>query len=293
MKNLFFALLLVLGVGLGFFLYYYWQNHDDLTEKTIFETKEIVSEALVASEDLSASAENVEGETIVSEESEEKLVPADTPQATLPEEMVDQEKNDSVLADPLVLPSEFKLKVLFATQAPTENWDMPYQEACEEASLIMAYYYFANKTLNRPIMNEEILKLVKWEENTFGYYKDTTLAETARIAEEYFNLEVEINYNVTVDHLKQQLVKGNLIILPFAGRMLENPYFSGEGPLFHMAVVKGYDSKNFIMNDPGLLRLGENFKYSYKNLIDSVHDWNGGDVNNGQKVMLIVKGLKK
>jgi len=291
MKNLFFALLLVLGIGLGFFLYYYWQNHDDLTEKTVFETQEIISETVGDATDDNSSAEIVDEEVIVPAESEE--LPVVNTEEPLDEKVGDQENQENQLADPIILPTEFKLKVLFATQAPTEDWGMPYQEACEEASLIMTYYYFANKTLNRPIMNEEILKLVKWQEDTFGYYKDTTLAETGRIAEEYFNMEVEISYDVTVDHLKQQLLKGNLIILPFTGRMLENPYFSGEGPLFHMAVVKGYDSKNFIMNDPGLLRLGENFKYSYKNLIDSVHDWNGGDVNNGKKVMLIVKGLKK
>jgi hypothetical protein len=228
---------------------------------------------------------NTEPEEII--KNDEEIIETEVPEM---EETVEISTNEQ---SNLILPSEFKLKVLFSTQAPTENWDMPYQEACEEASVIMAYYYFAGKTLNRPIMNEEILKLVKWQEDTFGYYKDTTLAETARIAEEYFNLEVEISENVTVDNLKRQVYKGNLVILPFAGRLLENPYFSGEGPLFHMAVVKGWDSKNFIMNDPGLLRLGENFKYSYKNLLESVHDWNGGDVLNGKKVMLIVKGLKK
>jgi len=39
--------------------------------------------------------------------------------------------------------------------------------------------------------------------------------------------------------------------------------------------------------------LGEDFEYSYENLLESVHDWNGGNVNSGRKVMLIVKGLKE
>lgn len=290
MKNLLFGLLVVLAVSAGFFAYYYWQNSEDLSEKTVFETKEIISEQGVVEE-------NIFNEALETE----NVVPVETKNGENNEENIDKnlivnekEESDNINnTDPLILPTEFKLKVAFSPQAPTENWGMPYQEACEEASLIMAYYYFANKPLSRPIMNEEILKLVKWQEDVFGYYKDTTLEETARIAEEYFNLEVEISENVTVENIKRQIYAGNLVILPFAGRLLENPYFSGEGPLFHMAVVKGYDSKNFIMNDPGLLRLGENFKYSYTNLLESVHDWNGGDVLNGKKVMLIVKGLKK
>jgi len=284
MKNLLLGLLLVFATGAGFFIYYYWQSSDDLSEKTVFEPSELVQEEPVVIDNQSAESEikPVVINPVVETEDEEVV-----------EEVADTEEVLPNTDSNVVFPSEFKLKVLFATQAPTESWDMPYQEACEEASLIMAYYYFAEKTLNRPIANEEILKLVKWEEDNLGYYKDTTLAETARIAEEYFNLEVEISENVTVDNLKTQVYQGNLVILPFAGQMLVNPYFSGDGPLFHMAVVKGWDSQNFIMNDPGLLRLGENFKYSYKNLLESVHDWNGGDVLNGEKVMLVVKGLKK
>lgn len=295
MKNLLLGLLLIVGVGAGFFIYYYWQGSTDLSEKTVFEPSELVQENSAV---LDNQPEDV-GETVLEPEEvledEEKTDEIDEEADTTTAEELDTDTDAETVdeSNDVTLPAEFKLKVAFSTQAPTENWDMPYQEACEEASLIMAYYYFADKALSRPIMNEEILKLVKWEEDTFGYYKDTTLAETARIAEEYFNLEVAISEDVTVDNLKRQVYAGNLVILPFAGRLLENPYFSGEGPLFHMAVLKGWDSKNFIMNDPGLLRLGENFKYSYTNLLESVHDWNGGNVLNGKKVMLVVKGLKK
>lgn len=295
MKNLLLGLLLIMGVGAGFFIYYYWQGSTDLSEKVVFETSELVREDSVVSDNQPEETGEAVLEPAEVIADKEKTVEIDEEVATATEEEADTVTDVETVneSNDVVLPADFKLKVAFSTQAPTENWDMPYQEACEEASLIMAYYYFADKALSRPIMNEEILKLVKWEEDTLGYYKDTTLVETARIAEEYFNLEVAISEDVTVDNLKRQVYAGNLVILPFAGRLLENPYFSGEGPLFHMAVVKGWDSQNFIMNDPGLLRLGENFKYSYTNLLESVHDWNGGDVVNGKKVMLVVKGLKK
>ncbi|MCD6435510.1 MAG: C39 family peptidase [Clostridiales bacterium] len=206
------------------------------------------------------------------------------------EEQEEPEELEETVA--VTIPGSLKLDVLFSTQAPTKDWGMPYQEACEEASLIMTSYYFEDKYLDRSIMNTEILDLVDWEMERFGYYTDTTLAEVQIIANEYFHLDTEIISNVSEENIKYQLVQGNLLIIPFAGRLLINPYFSGEGPLFHMAVVKGYDHKDFIMNDPGLLTLGEDFKYSYKNLLESVHDWNGGDVMNGARKMLIIKGLQ-
>lgn len=223
------------------------------------------------------------------EEMEEEVLKPVQDDVEIVEEEEVEESEETVA---ITIPGSFKLDVLFSTQAPTKNWDMPYQEACEEASLIMTSYYFEEKHLDRPIMNTEILALVDWQMERFGYYKDTTLAEVEIIANEYFNLETEITSNVTEENIKYQLTQGNLLIVPFAGRLLINPYFSGQGPLFHMAVVKGYDHKDFIMNDPGLLTLGENFKYSYKNLLESVHDWNGGDVMNGARKMLIIKGLE-
>jgi hypothetical protein len=56
-----------------------------------------------------------------------------------------------------------------------------------------------------------------------------------------------------------------------------------------MLVIKGWTENNFITNDPGLYTKGEDFQYSYENLMGSIHDWNNGDVNNGQKIMLILK----
>ena len=39
-----------------------------------------------------------------------------------------------------------------------------------------------------------------------------------------------------------------------------------------MLVIRGFDGKNFITNDPGTKR-GKNFKYPYARLMDALHDW--------------------
>src|SRR5262245_4045155 len=72
---------------------------------------------------------------------------------------------------PAAMPTSMNLDVPFASQAPFGDWSQPYQDACEEASIIMVHYYLTGKTLTRELMKEEILKLVEWENQTFGYYK--------------------------------------------------------------------------------------------------------------------------
>lgn len=191
----------------------------------------------------------------------------------------------------LIIPESFDLEVAFASQAPNGDWGEPYQEACEEASLITAYKYFKNEILDKQIMNEEILNLVDWEKKHFGFYESTDTEQTLEIAQKYFNFDAYITDDVSVDRIKKELVLGHLIILPTAGRTLGNPNFTGEGPLYHMLVVRGYDKDEFITNDVGT-RKGEAYKYTYDVLLNAVHDYNGGDIYNGKKEMIVINGLK-
>lgn len=186
---------------------------------------------------------------------------------------------------------EANLAVPFMSQAPHANWDMPYQEACEEASLIMLHAYLTGAVAFTPDdADRRILEMVAWEEEHLGFYKDTTAEETARIAREYYGHAASRAVALTsMDQVKKEIDAGHPVILPAAGKRLPNPYFSGDGPLYHMLVVKGYtkDGK-IITNDPGTRR-GADFLYDEDVLWDAVHDWNGGDVDAGAKVMVVVE----
>lgn len=94
---------------------------------------------------------------------------------------------------------------------------------------------------------------------------------------------------MSVDDIKTEVGAGYPVILPLDGRGPLNPYFRGNGPDYHMLVVKGYtkDGK-FITNDPGTKR-GKDYVYDEQYLFDRIHDWNGGDVANGQKAMIIAR----
>ncbi len=184
------------------------------------------------------------------------------------------------------------LNIPFTPQAPFANWDLPYQEACEEASMVMVAEYFkGNKVirLEPTYADQEILKLVDWQKQHRGFYEDTTAAEVVSILKDYYKLSSQVvPYDPTV--IKQEILAGRPVILPAAGRLLGNPYFRQPGPLYHMLVIKGYEENEFITNDPGTKR-GLNFRYPTINFDRAVHDWNNGEVEKGEQVMIIIKGL--
>lgn len=191
---------------------------------------------------------------------------------------------------PPTLAAEVNLAIPFAVQAPYQNWEAPYDEFCEEASVLMAASYILNRTLpNAATIDAGLLAIKAFEEERFGYYKDTTAEETAVILREYFNISnVAVVYDPTIEDIKKAIAAGRAVIVPAAGRQLLNPYFRQPGPLYHMLVIKGYlRDGTFITNDPGTRR-GADFLYDPEVLLGAVHDWNGGDVENGRKVMIVV-----
>lgn len=211
-------------------------------------------------------------------------------------------KNTDVV-DPLYLPQGINLAVPFTSQAPHANWDLPYKETCEEASLLMvARYKNGEPIVSAEDADQEILKLVEFQNDYFGDpaklgqshaergdYKDTTAEQTAEIARTYYGFKnTEVMYDFTIDNIKAALSGGHPVMVPAAGRKLGNPYFRRPGPLYHMLVIRGYTKDKFITNDPGTKR-GEGFVYDHDVLMNAVHDWNGGEVESGQKVMIVMR----
>lgn len=187
------------------------------------------------------------------------------------------------------LPAGMNLSIPFVSQAPFSDWNLPYQEACEEASVIMVHYYLQNKELTPEIMDREILKLVDWENKMFGDYKHTSVAQTVKILKEYLGHDnIEVLTDFSREDLKAEIAKGHPIVVPAAGRQLGNPNFQSPGPMYHMLVMKGYTKDNVITNDPGTRR-GHNFLYNWDVFMSAVHDWNGEDISKGAKSVIVVK----
>ncbi|USN53310.1 MAG: C39 family peptidase [Candidatus Nomurabacteria bacterium] len=202
--------------------------------------------------------------------------------------------NTAITNTVVTLPDEINLDVPFSSQAPFANWDLPYQEACEETAALMVQRYWEDEPLTKEDADRSILAIVDFEEQHYGFYQDTTGEETARFIRDLWGYEVEVSTGdaVTALAIKQEIAQGHPIIVLAAGRQLGNPNFTSPGPIYHALVVKGYTKDgHFITNDPGT-RNGADYVYEESVLMNAIHDWNGGDVDHGQKVMLVVTPAK-
>ncbi len=185
--------------------------------------------------------------------------------------------------------AEVNWDVPFTPQAPHARWDALHQEACEEASVLMVLRYFSGQRISGADDAERgILHLVAANE-ALGFGIDDTAEEAAALLlSQDSSLSVALLKNPSVHDLKSALSMGSLVIVPAAGQQLFNPYFQTPGPRYHMLVLRGYTDDFAIANDPGT-RNGWQFAYRWDVLMNAIHDWNGGDVESGEKVVIIVR----
>lgn len=189
------------------------------------------------------------------------------------------------------LPDSFQIKnIPFTSQAPLFNWDTLHDEACEEASLIIVEYYLTQETLTPEIAETEIQKMVEWEIGYFGSHKDLTVKETVNLAKNFYDLDnLSVKKITLVDDIKKEISQNHLVIVPTAGRLLGNPNFRIPGPIYHMLVISGFDTKGFTTQDVGT-KNGKNYHYNQDVLFNAVHDWNGvpDNINSGAKNIIVV-----
>ncbi len=193
-----------------------------------------------------------------------------------------------------ILP-EVNLPVPFVVQAPLGNWDLPYQEACEEAAALMAIRYaFATPFLDTEDADTALRELVRINEEVLQYPIDQTAEQVARLMVTVDSLmRVSLVRSPTLESLKRHLSAGRVIIVPAAGQKLRNPFFHRPGPRYHMLVLRGYTSDGyFITNDPGTKR-GENYLYPFDRIMQAMGDWNNGNPEEGEKVALVVEPLSE
>ena len=185
------------------------------------------------------------------------------------------------------LPVSVNLAVPFTSQAPEGNWEQPWQDACEEAAILMLDAYYKQYTLSPLFAAGELVKMVEWEESK-GWGRSIAITDVAKVGEYFIGSKGRIITNPTVTEIKTLLAAGHPVLAMADGKMLENPYFSNGGPEYHALIIRGYTPTHFITNDPGT-KHGEEFVYSYENVMESLHDWNDGDVQNGMPVILVLE----
>ncbi len=168
----------------------------------------------------------------------------------------------------------------FTVQAPFGEWVDPlFQNACEEASLVMAAYWISGKPLTKEIAKREIVALSAFEKKWLGHSVDTSAEDTLKLFKDYYGIvSGEVHADIGTPDIRAALASGAIVIVPADGRKLRNPHFTQPGPTRHMLVIIGYDAitKEFIANDPGT-KHGAGYRYPEKTLFEAILDYPTGD----------------
>ncbi len=187
-----------------------------------------------------------------------------------------QEKTD------IKIEKEKILDVKFYSQFPLDmatwkKYDEPYQNFCEEASLLNWYYYLVWIKPDLKQYNKDLLKLKEIEDLILdNWYKHTSIEETLKIliAFQENNQKIfwEIIKNPTIEDIKENISKWNLIIAPLFWKWLTNPYFKNWWPVYHNLLIKWYTGQNFIVNEVWISKW-DSFRYKQEEIMKNIHNF--------------------
>ncbi len=267
----------VLFLGTAYLWYGFWQEEKSKTE---------VEKSLEPEEDNFPKQDNTVKTTSTS-----IIVPADLASSTSSVKPIATLRTAvSPLTGTLVLEEgDLNLNVPYTSQAPERNWADPWQNACEEAAILMIDAYLRGYGLSPLSAKDELLRMVQWEEDQKMFISLNAI-EVKKIFTDYLHYKktVKIVANPTVEQIKQFLNEGKPVLALAHGKTLGNKYYSNGGPDYHAFVIRGYTKDKFITNDPGVNR-GANFLFPIENIMKSLHEWNDGDVKNGQPVVIVIE----
>lgn len=142
---------------------------------------------------------------------------------------------------------------------------------CEEVSIIMLdRYKNTGKPLTNDLIKEEIYSLTEKEKSLFGSDKkqlDTKLIK--KLAKETYNIYLE-EEDFDISIIKNSIDSQKPILVPVRAEELGNPFYPNYTG-YHTVIIVGYNSKNYIVHDPGTQK-GMYYQYSFDTLRDSLYN---------------------
>lgn len=223
----------------------------------------------------------------------------ETPVAVKETPLVEEPIVPEVTLEPFPIVQELPTRHLisdvpFTVQAPFAEWYDPiFQDACEEASIVMAEVWVEGTVLTRAIAKERITKLASHQKKQYGHSVDTGIDDTAKLLREVLGVDTSsVKRGIEIGDIQEAVSEDQIVIVPTDGRKLGNPNFKAPGPPRHMLVIVGYDRETheFIVNDPGTRR-GEGYRYPETVLYGAILDYPTGKhatATSKDKVMLMV-----
>lgn len=223
------------------------------------------------------------------------IIPPAEPEKEEAQKPVDIETATTTPEPEFVRPVKHSIPdVPFTAQAPFGDWDDVKQDyGCEEACLLMAMHWVRKEPLSPEKARDEIVAISEFELKNYQHHHDYSIADTLKVLQAYFSYEnAFVEYDISLEDIKDEIARGNLVIIPINGRAVTNPYFNAPGPFYHQILVIGYDDgkQQFTVHDPGT-RQGANFKYNYNEIGAAIMDYPTGlnePVENARSGMLVI-----
>ncbi len=136
-------------------------------------------------------------------------------------------KTETTVDKPRTIPPSVYIHAPFYSQAPDGNRNLPWSMLCSEANLVLAAYAIKGKELTKEQFIEDMFAMIPIQENAFGTYFSIPMRDLKSLYDTMYPHagNAWILENPSLEDMKSELAKGNLIIAPTAGRLLKNPFF--------------------------------------------------------------------
>lgn len=177
---------------------------------------------------------------------------------------------------------EKELDIRFYSQFPLDistgiKYDEPYQNFCEEASLLNGYYFLTGEQPDLKQYNNDLSKLKELEDILFdGWYMHTSLQDTLKllIAFQWDNQKIfwEIIQKPSIKTIKENISKWNPIVVPVYGKWLSNDLFIWGWPVYHNLLIKWYTEQNFIVNEVWVSKW-DGYNYNIQELMENIANY--------------------
>ena len=187
-----------------------------------------------------------------------------------------------------VIPDNFDLIVPYTVQAPYANWKV-HEESCEEAALLMAHQYLqgARADIDPATADREIRAQKAWQIKNWGAERDLSIQKIGDLAQAYYGDQSKLIPEISVNQIKAEISAGRPVLVPVMTQSLKNSHYS-PGNVYHILLIKGYDSNGVITNDAGV-KEGKDWHYSWDILWSAVDSANT-KINQGRTGVVLIKG---
>lgn len=172
------------------------------------------------------------------------------------------------------------LSVPYTSEIPNGKWVKPWNNACEEASIVMVEQFYAGDHRSRLPKTQAMKLMSPLFDVQYKLWKtaaDTDAARTAQIINDHTSFSAFIKDDPSIDEIKDELSAGRPVISFHFGYDLNNPNIPWRrgGSSYHVMPITGFDEakRQFIVDDPGNDRSGLDYRYDYDTIMGSLHDF--------------------